>query len=363
MQYEFLGNPLYNWLIAAAIVFGTAIFNKLFVVFNKRVIQKITAKTKNRLDDILFKMLQAPFLLGTMLLAIWIAINQLTINKETVLFISNTYRFLVAINITWFMVRLTNAIIIEYLQPIAEDNDSFKRFDKTVFPFVRRTILTFIWIIGVVMALGNIGVDVKALLAGLGIGGLAFALAAQDTLKNVLGGITIFFDRPFRVGDRIVLDKYDGFVEDIGIRSTRIRTLERKLVTVPNYKIVDAYIENVSEEPMRRVLTKLGLTYDTSPEKMKLAVQILKDMPQKVSLIDPKDVYVFFSDFGDFSLGITFIYFIKKESDILDTISKVNFEILESYNSNGLDFAFPTQTIHVEKSEETMIDDKKITNS
>lgn len=349
MHFEFLGNSIYNWLIALAIIVGGFVFNKLFDIFNKKVIQKITARTKNRLDDILFKMLQAPFLLGVMLLSIWIAINQLTIDAEMAKFIGNSYRFLVIVNITWFLVRLTNALIIEYLQPIAEDQDSFKQIDKTVFPFVRRTILTIIWLIGLVMALSNIGVDVKALMTGLGIGGLAFALAAQDTLKNVLGGITIFFDRPFRVGDRIILDKYDGFIEDIGIRSTRIRTLERKLVTVPNYKIVDAFIENVSEEPMRRVLTKIGLTYDTTPEKMKLAVELLKNMPQKVSAIDNKDVFVFFSDFGDFSLGITFIYFIKKESDILDTISKVNFEILESYNSNGLNFAFPTQTIHMAK--------------
>ncbi len=349
MHFEFLGNNIYNWLIALAIIVGGFLFNKLFDIFNKKVIQKITARTNNRLDDILFKMLQAPFLFGVMLLTIWIAINQLTINTETAQFIGNTYRFLVIVNITWFLVRLSNALIIEYLQPIAEDQDSFKQFDKTVFPFVRRTILTIIWLVGLVMALSNVGVDVKALMTGLGIGGLAFALAAQDTLKNVLGGITIFFDRPFRVGDRIILDKYDGFIEDIGIRSTRIRTLERKLVTVPNYKIVDAFIENVSEEPMRRVLTKIGLTYDTTPEKMKLAVELLKNMPQKVALIDEKDVFVFFSDFGDFSLGITFIYFIKKESDILDTISKVNFEILESYNSNGLNFAFPTQTIHMAK--------------
>ncbi len=351
MHIEFLGNSIYNWLIALSIIVGGAMFNKAFAVFNRKVIQKITSKTKNRLDDILFKMLQAPVLLGVMLLSIWIAINQLIVPNELTQFVAKSYRFLVMINITWFLVRLSNAIIIEYLKPIADDKDSFMQIDKTVFPFVRRTILTIIWLIGIVVALSNIGVDVKALMTGLGIGGLAFALAAQDTLKNLLGGITIFFDRPFRVGDRIILDKYDGFIEDIGIRSTRIRTLERKLVTVPNNKIVDAFIENVSEEPMRRILVKIGLTYDTSPDKMKLAVDLLKNMPQKVDSIDPKDVFVFFSDFGDFSLGITFIYFIKKDADILDTISKVNFDILESYNNNGLNFAFPTQTIHVAKGE------------
>jgi MscS family membrane protein len=343
----FYGNTLRNWLISLLIIVGALILNKGFVLINKHVIKKLTAKTKNRLDDILFQMLESPVLLGITLFAIWIAAKRLDLNPSFEAFVRKAYSLLIVINITWFIVRFVNALIEEYLQPIANDPNN-KRIDNNILPLIRRSLLGVIWSLGVVMALNNVGVNVGTLIASLGIGGLAFALAAQDTIKNIFGGITIFSDRPFRIGDRIIVNGFDGIVEDIGIRSIRLRTLERKLVTIPNYKIVDSFVENVSAEPMRRNLVKLGLTYDTTPEKMNQAITILKNMPATITGID-KEVYVFFSDFADSSMIITFIYFIKKQSDITETISEVNMEILRTFNTAGLSFAFPTQTIHIEK--------------
>jgi len=193
---------------------------------------------------------------------------------------------------------------------------------------------------------------VGTLIAGLSIGGLAFALAAQDTIKNIYGGFTIFTDRPFRIGDRIKVDGFDGFVEEIGIRSTRIRTLEKRVVTIPNFKLVEASVENISEEPLRRVLLKLGLTYNTSPEKMNEAMAILKDMPNRVENVETKDIMVAFTDFTDFSLVITFVYFIRKDADVMETPTQVNSEVLRSFNEAELQFAFPTHTVYLEKASE-----------
>jgi len=232
--------------------------------------------------------------------------------------------------------------------PKADDKSS-KYLDNTLIPIIRRAILGVIWAIGIMMALKNVGVDVGALIAGLGIGGLAFALAAQDTIKNIFGGITIFTDRPFRIGDRIIVDGFDGFIEDIGIRSTRLRTLEKRLVTIPNYKIVEASIENISNEPMRRVILDLGLTYNTSPEKMEKALEILKGMPSRVKNVDSKEVIAYFSGYGAFSLNIRFIYWIKDVAKFPETNSNVNLDILHSFNDAGLEFAFPTQTVYIEK--------------
>jgi MscS family membrane protein len=139
----------------------------------------------------------------------------------------------------------------------------------------------------------------------------------------------------------------DGFVEDIGIRSIRIRTLEKKLVTIPNSKISDAAVENITAEPMKRVLLKLGMQYSSSPENIKLALNILQELPKKIKEIDKKDNLAFFSDYRESSMEITYIYFIKKEADIPQTISKVNMTILEQFNEAQLSFAFPTRTIHV----------------
>ena len=344
----FYGNTLRNWLISLLIIVGALILNKGFVLINKHIIKKLTAKTKNRLDDILFQMLESPVLLGIALIAIWIAVKRLDLNPTFEAFVRKAYSLLIVINVTWFVVRFVNALIEEYLQPIANDPNN-KRIDNNILPLIRRTLLGVIWSLGIVMALNNMGINVGTLIASLGIGGLAFALAAQDTIKNIFGGITIFSDRPFRIGDRIIVNGFDGIVEDIGIRSIRLRTLERKLVTIPNYKIVDSFVENVSAEPMRRNLVKIGLTYDTTPEKMNQAISILKNMPATISGID-KEVYVFFSDFAESSMIITFIYFIKKQADITETISQVNLEILRSFNEAGLSFAFPTQTIHLGKA-------------
>ncbi len=351
----YYGNTLQNWIFSLAIIVGAVLLNKVIVLINKHLIKRLTQKTNNRLDDILFLMLEAPVLLGIMLLAIWIAASRLELHPDVDAFFAKSYQFLIVLNITWFIVRFVNALIEEYIVPAAADENSHKYLDNTILPIIRRTVLGVIWVIGVVMALRNVGVDVGALITGLGIGGLAFALAAQDTIKNIFGGITIFSDRPFRIGDRIKVDGFDGFVEDIGIRSTRIRTLERRLVTIPNYKIVEASIENITEEPMRRVLMNIGLTYDTTPEKMNQAMSILRNMPNKIEGVDTEVIAVF-SSFASFYMEVKFIFWVKKGSDIMMVPSDVNMEILRAFNEAQLNFAFPTQTVYLENQQTNTVE-------
>lgn len=349
LQQTLYNNSLHDWLISLIIIAGALLLNKIIILLNKHVIQKLTSKTKNRLDDILFKMLQAPVLLGVILFAIWIAAKRLELGTPVERAIYLSFRVLTVINATWFVARLVNALLEEYVAPKAADKNTLKYLDNHLMSILRRAVLAIIWSIGIVMALNNVGVNVGTLIAGLSIGGLAFALAAQDTIKNIYGGFTIFTDRPFRIGDRIKVDGFDGFVEEIGIRSTRIRTLEKRLVTIPNFKLVEASVENISEEPLRRVLLKLGLTYNTSPEKMKEAMEILKDIPNRVENVEEKDIMVAFTDFTEYSLVITFVYFIRKDADVMETPTQVNSEILRAFNKAGLQFAFPTQTLYIEK--------------
>lgn len=346
----FYGNTLKDWGISLIIVIAAIIICKLISLLNKRVFLKIAAKTNNKYDDILFENLEAPVLLGIMLIAIWVSAARLDFAKNIQDIISNSYKILTVLNVTWFISRLVSALLKEFVKKNEERSKaSGHPVDNKFIPLVKRSISMFIWMIGIVTAMHNVGVSVGALLGTLGIGGVAIALASQDTIKNIIGGITLFTDRPFRIGDRIIFDNVDGNVEDIGIRSTRIRTLDKRLLTIPNYKIVDAAIQNVSEEPKRRVLMKIGLTYDTTPEKMKEALNILKSMPQIIKEVDSKDLAANFTDFGDSALIITYVYYIKKSSpDIVGSQSKVNIEILTRFNQAGLNFAFPTQTIYVE---------------
>lgn len=203
------------------------------------------------------------------------------------------------------------------------------------------------------MALSNIGVNIGTLLGTLGIGGIAFALTTQDTVKNVFGAFTILTDKPFNIDDTIRVDNIEGTVIDVGVRSTKIMDYNKRIITFPNYKVTDASIINISSEPMRRVVLKLGLTYNTTSGKMKEALNILKAIPKRIENVSskPSDTTAVFTEYTDSALNIMYIYFIEKQGDILMVTSNVNMEILDSFNKAGIDFAFPTRTIYVQKDE------------
>ncbi|MDR2951341.1 MAG: mechanosensitive ion channel family protein [Prevotella sp.] len=348
LEKEIWGNSIESWGISIIIIVAVIIIIKLISLFNKRVIKAFTKKTANRLDDIVYDAIESPILFGIALLGLWIAIHRLIAPDGLVRAVDNAYKILVVLNMTWFIVRLVNSLLEVYWVNRADNSQRTQKHASRMMPVIKRTALVIIWLIGIVMALSNVGVNISALLGTLGIGGIAFALAAQDTIKNIFGAFTIFADRPFSIGDVIRIDNFEGTIIDVGARSTKMRNYDKRVITFPNYKIADASIINISAEPMRRVVTKLGLTYDTTPEKMNEAMNILKDMPSKVEFVATKDLVVNFTDFTDSALTITFIYFIEKKGDIGKTTSDVNMEILSAFNTAGLNFAFPTQTLYFE---------------
>lgn len=346
LQLSYLGNTVENWGISLIYIAGSIILSKLIYLFSKKVLSRITAKTKSNLDDIILDMLEEPMVAAIILAGFWFGIEHLILSAKIDHIVDVIYKILIVLNLTWFAARVVNSLIREYLIPLSERDDN--NLDEHIISLIQKVLAGIIWAFGGIMALNNAGVDVGALIAGLGIGGLAFALAAQDTVKNIFGGFTIFTDKPFRIGDLITVDGLTGTVEDIGMRSIRLRTLAGRLITIPNYKSVDSNVENITLEPTRRVELNLGLTYGTTPEKMEEALAILKDMPNQIELLDSK-ILAFFSSYGSHSLNITCFYFIKKESDILETQSAVNLHVLKQFNANGLNFAYPTQTILVNK--------------
>ena len=242
--------------------------------------------------------------------------------------------------------RLLDAVYREYVVPIAQKSEN--DLDDQLLPILQRGTKLAVWSIGIIVALNNAGYDVGALIAGLGIGGLALAMAAKDTVSNVFGGFTIFSDRPFKLNDRVKVAGYDGTVTDIGVRSTRLKTLEGRVVTIPNSKFSDTAVENVSLEPSRKVVSNLGLTYDTTPEQMNEAMALLKEIAGAQGNLED-NISVGFNAFGDSAMNILFIYYIKKEGDILGTQTEINMKILEAFTKAGLDFAYPTQTLYTKQ--------------
>lgn len=349
LQQEIWGNTVETWIISILIIVGAVVVVKLFSLFSKRVIRPFVSRTANRIDDIIYYSLESPLKFAIILLGIWIAIHRLVYPDNLVKVVDSAYRILIVLDFTWLFGRLFDGLLQNYW------GHSVNGQVSKMMPVIKRTILVVVWIIGIVMALSNVGVNISALLGTLGIGGIAFALAAQDTVKNVFGAFTIFTDKPFEIGDVIRVNDFEGTVVDVGIRSTKVMDYDKRIITFPNYKITDASIINISSEPMRRVVLKLGLTYDTTPEKMNAALDLLRSLPEKVEYVSPNpaDIVANFSDYTDSALVVTYIYFIQKRGDIGKVTSNMNLAILSSFDKAGLNFAFPTQTIYIQQEEGT----------
>ena len=342
LHQEFYGNSILNWVIAVGILILSFVVVKMLYWIFSNVIRRLTSKTKTSLDDVLIDKLEKPLTYLVLILGYWISIHYLVFKEDVELVLENAAYFLLVIDFTAILSRIVDALITEIIMPISEKSDS--SFDNQLIPVIQKGVRSIIWILGIIIGLDNIGFDITAMIAGLGIGGLALALAAQDSVKNIFAGIMIFLDKPFRIKDRIQVDGFDGIVEEVGLRSTRLRTLEGRIVTIPNSRFTDNSVTNVTSQPTLKVKLNLGLTYDTDEVQMQKAIDILEDIVKNQEAITD-DYAAGFNGFGDFSLNILFIYYVKPDSHWLDTQTLVNKEVLRRFNKEGLEFAFPTQTI------------------
>jgi MscS family membrane protein len=343
LQETYYGNTLLTWLTALGIIVLSVMLGKVVYWIFSKIVRAFTSRTKSKLDDIIVDMVEEPVVFIIVLVGIWFGLSVLTLPEAFGVIIGNAYQVIFALLIGWMLSRLFDAIYQEYLVPLTEKTEN--DLDDQLMPILRKGVKMIIWAMAIIIGLNNAGYNVGALIAGLGIGGLALAMAAKDTVANIFGGFTIFSDQPFRLGDRVVVSGYDGTVEEVGVRSTRIRTLEGRQVTIPNAKFSDAPVENISREPSRKVVLNLGMTYDTTPAQMQQAMDLLKTIGDANDSTEEKTV-IAFNGFGDFALNIMFIYYISPGADIAGTQTEMNMAILTQFNENGLEFAFPTQTLY-----------------
>lgn len=258
------------------------------------------------------------------------------------------YHLLIAIALT----RIVMRIVVVFGQILMKKADkTVSKQDDQLIPFAVEVVKIIMVVIAILIVVGTIfELNIGSLVAGLGIGGLAIALAAKESLENLFGSFAIFFDKPFVVGDLVSVGDTTGVVEKVGFRSTRIRTLEKSYVTIPNKKMIDAELDNLSLRTFRRVKFNVGLVYGTKAEVMKK----ISERIRKFLLDNPhtsNDVQVRFSEFGSSSLDILILYYIDTmDFDLyLQYKEEINYTIMEIVEEEGSDFAFPTQTIHLQK--------------
>jgi len=261
-------------------------------------------------------------------------------------------RVIAAIAVAYALYRLVD-VIEYYLNRLVGKTET--KLDDMLVPAVRKALRITIAIVAVLLISENIlGANVKSLLLSAGVGGIAIALAAKDTIANFFGSITIFADRPFQMGELVKIGEHLGPVEEVGFRSTRIRTLQGHLVTVPNSVIANSLVENVGKRPFIRRTSNITITYDSGHAKAKKAVEIIKEVLADVPEVntDPeKPPRVYFSDFNDWSLNIYMSYWVKPADYWLyhQVNERVNFELMKRFEAEQIEFAFPSQTLYVKK--------------
>ena len=341
----YLNNSLETWLYALFIAGGAIVLGKLLYWSIQKTLKVYTKATKNDLDFIFIDMIEEPLSLAITLIGIWFAIDLLTMSESVKKFIDSVFYFVVIFNIAWFANRLFNALMEKYVVPKIKKSET--DLDDILYPIIRKIVAISIWTITIVIGIDNAGYNVTTMITGLGIGGLVFALAAKDAVSNLFGGFIIFSDKPFDLNDRIILNGFEGYVREIGLRSTKLETLDGRMVTMPNSKVTDNPVLNVSKEKGRKIKFTLGLTYATQPQDIELAKNILTKIITQNECT--RDAVIAFDSFGDFSLNILVIYWVKSGSPIAGTNDTINMSILKEFNENKLNFAFPTQTLIVEK--------------
>lgn len=345
----FFGIILIGWIIKRQ---GSRLLSRLMFRFFK-------GYAKNAYADEFVELLRKPFEVLFVLFILYMAFEHIQYPPEWKLgtedkfgvkmFVNRTYETLLGAFITWVFLRTID--FIAFVQCERSKNGEINTDVQLVF-FVKELSKVILATIGLFAILSNVyNLNITAIVTSLGIGGLAIALAAQETLANLLGSFIIFLDKPFASGDLVETPEFKGTVESVGFRSTKIRTLDRSLLIVPNKKMIDTYLNNITRSTQRRVKFTVGLTYTSSREQL---MQVVKDIKQTIDAHPQtvEEAVVAFSDFKDSDLDITVIYFVNTNDwDIMIKVKEeINLRIMEIVERNGCAFAFPTSTVYVEQN-------------
>jgi MscS family membrane protein len=366
----FLGNTVKSYLYFVVIIGLGLLFKKIISKILSKLLFKLFKKfSSQRHDDTFVTLLLKPIELFILYSSLYAAINCLNYPLHNTFFhysklvgkvkeniavtygecIDRVFLFLIILSIFWIILRIIDfvAIVFAYRASLTDN-----KADDQLVPFLKELFKTLVVFIGFFTLLGFVfEVNVLTLITGLGIGGIAIALAAKESLENLLGSFTIFLDKPFTVGDVVKVDGVEGTIEKVGFRSTLIRTTEKTMATIPNKGMIDGVLENMSMRNFRRVKFTIGLTYETTAPIIKNIVKEIKTYIN--SHPDTSgDGNAYFESFGDSSLNIDVFYFISLTAlnDYLAIKEEINFEIMDIVARNKSDFAYPTQRLIADNS-------------
>ena len=337
------GNTTTHYVISALFLVGAFLLRRVVTGLIFHQLKKLAAKTETTLDDKLFPAMETPVATFVMVTGIFAALKVLKLSESSDRYIGYGSTVAFSLVIFWGLLRAFNAIL-EHAHEVAKEKDMGV---AAFMPWIKKTLVALFVVFGGLMVVQSLGYDVKTLLAGLGIGGLAFALAAQDTIANLFGSIVVAIDQPFKVGETVKIGANQGVVEDIGLRSTKIRLVDKSLVVVPNKSVASEAIVNLSRFTGRRTEQVFGLTYDSTPEQLEAMVAEIRKIITAEPEVDPASVSVYFRDLSASSLDVWSVYVTKSPDNQqhLAVRQRINLAVMRAVAARGLSFAFPTQTV------------------
>ncbi len=344
----FFGNTLRQYLFALGaflgILFALWIFKKIIIVR----LSKLAQKTKTQLDDLAVKILSnAGWPLFYVLLSFYLALKFIASPR----ILDKLLYYALILIVSYLAVRAAGEIVDFGEKKLIErqEKKNKQKVDKSVIDLLSKGIKIIIWSLAIVLVLSNFGYNVSTLIAGLGVGGVAVAFALQNILSDIFASFSIYFDRPFQIGDFIVIGQDKGTVKHIGIKSTRLQTLEGQELVISNKELTNARINNYKKMKRRRANFTIGITYETPIEKLKKIPKIIKKIFQEIDLVELSRVH--FKEFADFSLNFEVVYYVNSKDylDYMNSQQEINFKIKKAFEKEKIEMAYPTQTVFVRK--------------
>jgi len=336
----------YGQIVASFVIIIFILLIRPFLVrLIIELLLKLAKKTETKYDDLVIKNLKKPLGFSFLILALYSFLSILYLRNSFANLILSSMLIFNFFWIVWAVVNALQGVIYRATSRLSKD------LSNELTHFFLRVVKILIWLIGLSSVLSVWGINVTAIVASLGLGGLAFALAAKDTAANLFGSIALLFDKSIKIGDWIRVDGVEGIVEDIGMRTTKIRTFKKSLVVVPNQIVANSHIENFSRRNVRRIKMSLGLVYETTNEQLEAIIADIKSMLKNHKQIAKDEtMLVNFDNFGESAQEI-FIYTFTNTAnwqEYLDIKEDIYFKISEIVKRHNSSFAFPSQSIYVE---------------
>lgn len=345
LEQVFFGNRILDYLIALLMLSVSLLFVRIVIRSAIKRLKRFAENTTNTFDDLLVQILERVVLPGLYLSCVYLGLKVLKLPGDIDGLVNALQLAVITFFVTRIIIMLLGYGLNLYLSKKQEDTTLVRSLEGLL-----RVVKYLIWALAVIIFLDNIGFKVSTIIAGLGIGGVAVAIAAQALLKDFFSYFSIVFDRPFRLGDFIIIGDFMGTVEHIGIKTTRIRSLSGEQVVFSNTDLTDSRVRNYKLMEKRRVLFRLGVTYETPLAKLKEIPGIIEGIIRKTP--DTAFDRAHFFSYGDFSLIFEVVYFVLDPdyNRYMDIQQEINFSIKEEFEKRGIEFAYPTQTLYLQKT-------------